>query len=108
MCYCFTDTVFSTKIDSNADINNKSYTKVVLKLDDYLTDGTSKIEINVKGLKTNQERTLSTKINIITLNMEDKTNFNSPFDNNFINYSTSHRGKSTCILNFSCYNRNKL
>ena len=79
-----TDTVFSTKIDSNADINNKSYTKVVLKLDDYLTDGTSKIEINVKGLKTNQERTLSTKINIITLNMEDKTNFNSPFDNNFI------------------------
>ena len=75
---------YSTIITSNADAENSNYTKVVLNLDEYLTNGTSIIEINVTGLKTKQERTLSTKISIITLEMEDSTNFSSPIENNFI------------------------
>ena len=77
-------TIFSTIIDCNGDVKNDDYTKVVLNLDEYLSNGTSSIEIVVRGLKTKQERTLQTKISIITLDMEDTTNFSSPSMDNLI------------------------
>ena len=77
-------TFYSTILDANADVKNENYTKVVMNLDEYLSNGTSVLSIVVKGLKTKQERTLQTKISIITLDMEDATDFSKPFENNFI------------------------
>lgn len=77
-------TFYSTVLDANADVKNENYTKVVMNLDEYLSNGTSVLSIVVKGLKTKQERTLQTKISIITLDMEDATDFSKPFENNFI------------------------
>jgi hypothetical protein len=76
--------LYSTTIECNSDSKNEGYTKVTLNLDDYITNGTSLITINVKGLKTKQERTLQTRISIITLEMEDVTNFSSLSTVNFI------------------------
>lgn len=74
---------FSTIISSNAESNNNDYTKVELNLDEYLSNGVSELSINVRGLKTKQEDSLKVKITIITLEMEDNTNFKSPFKDYF-------------------------
>ena len=80
-------TTFSTVMTANPEYTNNEYneyTKVVVNLDEYLTNGTTEIEINVKGLKTKQERTLSNTIQIITLDMKDNTDFSKSVENNLI------------------------
>ena len=80
-------TTFSTTMSPDPLYNSgdyDEYTKVVLNLDEYLSNGTTEIEINVKGLKTKQERTLSNTIQIITLEMKDNTDFSKSVTNNLI------------------------
>ena len=55
-----------------------------MNLDEYLTNGKSSIEIVVKGLRTKQERTLQQTITIVTLNIEDVTDFSKPFNDKLI------------------------
>ena len=74
----------STNITSNPDPKNNDFTKVVLNLDEYLTNGTTTIEINIKGLRTKQESPINREIQIVNLTMEDATDFSKPFSNNFI------------------------
>ena len=76
--------LISTTIDTNEDENNSGYTKVEMNLDEYLTNGKSSIEIVVKGLRTKQERVLQQDFTIVTLDIEDNTDFSKPFGDNFI------------------------
>lgn len=75
---------FSTTLNCNSDDANNGFTKVVMNLDEYLTNGLSSIEIVVKGLRTKQERTLQKDITIVTLDIEDVTDFSKPFENRII------------------------
>ena len=77
-------TNYSTIIESDADIQNDSYTKVTMDLDEYLNNGTSLITIVVRGLRTKQELMLQTRISIITLEMTDNTDFSKTFKENFV------------------------
>ena len=75
---------FSTTLNCNSDDANNGFTKVVMNLDEYLTNGLSSIEVVVKGLRTKQERTLQKDITIVTLDIEDVTDFSKPFENKLI------------------------
>ena len=75
---------FSTTLNCNSDDANNGFTKVVMNLDEYLTNGLSSIEVVVKGLRTKQERTLQRDITIVTLDIEDVTDFSKPFENKLI------------------------
>lgn len=75
---------FSTTLNCNSDDANNGFTKVVMNLDEYLTNGLSSIEVVVKGLRTKQERTLQKDITIVTLDIEDVTDFSKPFENRII------------------------
>ena len=75
---------FSTTLNCNSDDTNNGFTKVVMNLDEYLTNGLSSIEVVVKGLRTKQERTLQKDITIVTLDIEDTTDFSKPFENKLI------------------------
>jgi hypothetical protein len=78
------DKLISTTINCDSDDKNDGFTKVVMNLDEYLTNGKSSIEIVVKGLRTKQERTLQQTITIVTLNIEDVTDFRKPFNDKLI------------------------
>lgn len=75
---------FSTTLNCNSDDANNGFTRVVMNLDEYLTNGLSSIEVVVKGLRTKQERTLQRDITIVTLDIEDVTDFSKPFENKLI------------------------
>ena len=79
-----TEKMYSTIIDCSQDAKNDNYTKVVMNLDEYLTNGTSQISISVKGLTTKQTNALAPKITIITLDVKDDTDFSKSVSNNFI------------------------
>ena len=76
--------LFTTTIDSKPNDDYSGCTRVVMDLDEYLTNGVSTLEIVVKGVRTKQERLLQDKITIVTLDIEDKTDFSKPFDNRLI------------------------
>ena len=78
------DTLYSTTLECVQDPKNENYTKVTMNLDEYLTNGKSTIGISVRGLTTKQSNALQTSITIITLAMEDKTDFSTPVIDNFI------------------------
>lgn len=78
------DKLITTTINCDSDDKNEGFTKVVMNLDEYLTNGKSSIEIVVKGLRTKQERTLQQAITIVTLNLEDVTDFSKPFNDKLI------------------------
>ena len=70
--------VDETKVDEDG------FTRVDVDLDEYLENGVSNIQIIVKGLRTKQEGILSTRITIVTLDIEDKTEFSKTFTNTLI------------------------
>jgi hypothetical protein len=78
------DTLYSTTIECVQDPKNENYTKVTMNLDEYLTNGKSTIGISVRGLNTKQSNALQTSVTIITLAMEDRTDFSTPVTDNFI------------------------
>ena len=78
------DTLHSTIIECVQDPNNENYTKVTMNLDEYLGNGKSTIGITVRGLTSKQMNLLQTSFTIITLSLEDKTDFSTPVTNNFI------------------------
>lgn len=71
---------FSTILSCSSDATNSGFTEVVMNLDEYLTNGVSNIEIYIKGLSTRQERRKYTKVTIVTLDIEDATNFSVPVE----------------------------
>lgn len=78
------DTLYSTILECVQDPRNENYTKVTMNLDEYLTNGKSTIGISVRGLNTKQSNALQTSITIITLAIEDRTDFSTPVTDNFI------------------------
>ena len=78
------DTLYSTIIECVQDPKNENYTKVEMNLDEYLTNGKSTIGISIRGLNTKESNALSVAFTIITLEMEDKTDFSIPVTDNFI------------------------
>ena len=76
--------LITTTINCNTDEANSGYTMVEMNLDEYFTNGKSTLEIVVKGLRTKQERTLQQDITIVTLDIEDVTDFSKPFENRII------------------------
>lgn len=78
------DTLYSTTLECVQDPRNENYTKVTMNLDEYLTNGKSTIGISVRGLNTKQSNALQTSITIITLAIEDRTDFSTPVTDNFI------------------------
>lgn len=74
----------TTIITNNPDTTNDDYTLVELDLNEMLDNGTSKLNIEIRGVKTNIKQVLSAEFSIITLDVEDATNFSSPFNNLFI------------------------
>lgn len=78
------DTMRSVTIDCVQDPTNENFTKVTMNLDEYLTNGKSTIGITVRGMSTKQTNALQTSITIITLNVEDRTDFSNPVTDNFI------------------------
>mgnify|MGYP003300458804 CR=1 FL=1 len=73
----------SEKIYCNPDSTNDGYTRVEINLDTFLEDGNSKIQIDIKGLKTKQQNAISANLSIITLNMTDNTQFAMPINDSF-------------------------
>jgi hypothetical protein len=74
----------TTIITNNPDSTNDNFTLVELDLNEMLDNGTSKLNIEIRGVKTNIKQVLSAEFSIITLDVEDATNFSSPFNNLFI------------------------
>ena len=74
----------TTIITNNPDFNNSGFTLVELDLNEMLDNGKSKLNIDIRGVKTNLEQVLSAEFTIITLDVEDATNFSIPFNDSFI------------------------
>lgn len=72
----------TTIITNNPKPENDYYTLVELDLNEMLDNGTSKLNIEIRGVKTNIKQVLSAEFSIITLDVEDATNFSTPFKNN--------------------------
>ena len=79
------------------------FTQVTINLDEYLVDGVTSLEIRVKGLRSKQEGIITRQITILTLDIEDVTNFTSPCENDGLLVET----KVNCINGqpFSYYYR---
>ena len=72
----------TTIITNNPDFTNSGYTLVELDLNEMLDNGKSTLKIEIRGVSTNIKQVLSAEFTIITLDVEDATNFSTPFKNN--------------------------
>lgn len=78
------DKTISLTIPYNRENSVDGFCKVEMDLNEYLTNGVSTIEIIVKGLKSKQERSVQMEVTIVSLDIEDKTDFSRPFENKII------------------------
>ena len=78
------ENLYSTNISVLPDETNDNFTAVKMDLNQYLTEGNSKIDITVKGLRTRLEGSLSFNVSIVALDVVDKTEFKSVFTDNFV------------------------
>ena len=79
-----TNKLITTTIGRSSGVTENGYMPVEMNLEEYLTNGLSSIEIIVKGLRTKQERALLRDITIVTLDIEDVTDFSKPFEDELI------------------------
>lgn len=76
--------LYSTNISVLPDETNDNFTAVKMDLNQYLTEGNSKIDISITGLRTRLEGSLSFNVSIVKLDVTDKTEFKRPFVNSFV------------------------
>lgn len=77
-------TSHSMVIPCQNDLNNKGFTKVEINLDDFITDGNTKLTISIKGSKTKITQVLNHDISVINFKMKDITDFSKSFKDGYI------------------------
>lgn len=98
-----TSKTISMVLDYDGKEEFSGFTQVTVNLDEYLVNGVTSLEIRVKGLRSKQEGIITRSITILTLDIEDITNFSSPCENDGLLVET----KVNCINGqpFSYYYR---